>query len=178
MAFDVDKYLKNDTLPIPELLRYVYNSGIERDNNLINHIETTLLSLVVPILVFILASNLLYKMNSKTNMRNAIGIKSSEKGEYLASKFGIKVKLAFYAWSITLFLSSALNISLQFAPQLQQMVNSTNILRTLSGLLITLQYALAYEYISSSETLAQICTAEASTNDNTKIWNSMELSEA
>jgi hypothetical protein len=131
------------------------------------------LSFIVPIFVFMLASNLLYKMNSKENARNAIKITSSEQGEYLASKFGVKVKRAFIAWISTLCFSSAVNISLQFAPKLDELANYSKILRALSGLLITLQFVLAYEYISSAETLAQVCTVDPSCKDAGEAWSSM-----
>ena len=128
-----------------------------------------LLSLVVPIVVFILASNLLYKMNCKTDMRNAIQITTSERGEYLASKFGVKVKFAFFVWIFLLCILCAINLALQFVPHLYELDNYASVVRAFSGIMLTLQFVAAYEYISSAETLAQVCSTDSSNQGDPKI---------
>ena len=109
-------------------------------------------------------------------MRKAIQIKSSEssgKGAYIASTFGVKVKHSFYAWTVLLCLSTVFNIALlvyspQQTPQLYRMVNYGNLLHALFGIMLTLQFLAAYEFISSAETLARICTSDSpSSGDKT-----------
>ena len=98
-------------------------------------------------------------MNSEPIINMALQITASDKGGAIsARKVGFKVKLAFSLWAASWFVSLALNLALLCVPELYELVHYANILRASSGIMITLQFAAAYQFILSGEILVRICT--------------------
>jgi hypothetical protein len=107
-------------------------------------------------LVFILATVSLGMMIQKPGVRKALYNVGKMKGEYLATKYGNKVKIFFGLWFTFLGLDLTISAVYLSTPQIHETVFFAGILHGLVELFSTLLFIVAYEFIATSEILVRI----------------------
>lgn len=89
------------------------------------------------------------------------------KGEYLATKYGDKLKLAYYLWISFLVFDLTVSMIYLVTPQVIESVYISAIFQSLLELFSTLLFIAAYEFIATSEILVRITVGDRENLSNT-----------